>query len=40
VIHAGGTIDHFIDSTYNIPTRSEALKYAAYDALQNLSAHR
>jgi NAD(P) transhydrogenase len=39
VIHAGGTIDHFIDSTYNIPTRSEAFKYAAYDALQNLAAH-
>ena len=37
VIHSGGTIDYFIDSTYNVPTRSEALKYAAYDALQRLS---
>ena len=36
VIHAGGTIDQFINSTYNIPTRSEAFKYAAYDALQRL----
>lgn len=37
VIHSGGTIDYFIDSTYNVPTRSEAFKYAAYDALQRLS---
>jgi NAD(P) transhydrogenase len=36
VIHTGGTIDYFIDSTYNVPTRSEAFKYAAYDALQRL----
>lgn len=37
VIHAGETIDRFIDSTYNIPTRSEAFKYAAYDALGRLA---
>jgi NAD(P) transhydrogenase len=37
VIHAGGAIDHFIDSTFNIPTRSEAYKYAAYDGLQRLA---
>jgi NAD(P) transhydrogenase len=37
VIHTRGTIDYFIDSTYNVPTRSEAFKYAAYDALQRLS---
>lgn len=37
VIHNSGTIDYFIDSTYNVPTRSEAFKYAAYDALQRLS---
>ncbi len=37
VIHAGGTIDRFIDSTYNVPTRSEAFKYAAYDALGRLA---
>jgi NAD(P) transhydrogenase len=36
VIHAGKTIDQFIDSTFNIPTRSEAYKYAAYDGLQRL----
>jgi len=40
VIHAGQTIDQFIDSTFNIPTRSEAYKYAAYDGLQRLSGHR
>jgi NAD(P) transhydrogenase len=37
VIHNRGTIDYFIDTTYNVPTRSEAFKYAAYDALQRLS---
>lgn len=36
VIHTRGTIDYFIESTYNVPTRSEAFKYAAYDALQRL----
>jgi len=40
VIHAGQAIDQFIDSTFNIPTRSEAYKYAAYDGLQRLSHHR
>jgi NAD(P) transhydrogenase len=34
VIHQGGTIDNFIHSTYNVPTQSEAYKYAAYDGLQ------
>jgi NAD(P) transhydrogenase len=29
-------IDHFVQSTYNVPTLSEAYKYAAYDGLQNL----
>lgn len=37
VIHNSGTVDYFIDSTYNVPTRSEAFKYAAYDALQRLN---
>lgn len=37
VIHTRGTIDYFIDTTYNVPTRSEAFKYAAYDALQRLA---
>ena len=29
-------IDHFVQSTYNVPTLSEAYKYAAYDGLQRL----
>ena len=33
VIQFGGTIDHFIDSTYNVPTLTDAYKYAAYDGL-------
>jgi NAD(P) transhydrogenase len=37
VMHAGDPFDRFIDFTYNIPTRTEAYKYAAYDALQNLA---
>ncbi|MBI5158198.1 MAG: Si-specific NAD(P)(+) transhydrogenase [Acidimicrobiia bacterium] len=40
VIHAGETTDRFIDTTFNIPTRSEAYKYAAYDALRRLAAPR
>ncbi|HZA27537.1 MAG TPA: Si-specific NAD(P)(+) transhydrogenase [Actinomycetota bacterium] len=36
-IHAGGTIDQFIHTTFCTPTRSEAFKYAAYDGLQRLS---
>ena len=37
VIHAGGTIDRFIHTTFCAPTMSEAYKYAAYDGLQRLS---
>jgi NAD(P) transhydrogenase len=37
VIHDGGTIDRFIHSTYNIPSRTDAYKYAAYDGLQRLA---
>jgi NAD(P) transhydrogenase len=37
LIHREGTIDYFIDSTFNVPTRSEAFKYASYDALQRLN---
>ncbi len=40
VIHANETIDRFIDTTFNIPTRSEAYKYAAYDALRRMAAPR
>ena len=36
VIHFGGTIDHFIESTFNVPTMSEAYKYAAYDGLSKV----
>jgi NAD(P) transhydrogenase len=40
VMHANGTIDYFIHATFNVPTLSEAYKYAAYDGLQRLSGHR
>lgn len=40
VLHAGATIDYFIHSTFNVPTLSEAYKYAAYDGLQRLSRDR
>jgi len=36
-VHEGGVIDRFIHATFNIPTRSEAYKYAAYDGLQRLA---
>ena len=35
VMHFGGTIDYFINSTFNVPSLSEAYKYAAYDGLGN-----
>jgi NAD(P) transhydrogenase len=38
VLHHGGTIDYFIHSTPNVPTHTEAYKYAAYDGLQRLTA--
>ena len=38
VMHSGDPFDRFIDFTYNIPTRTEAYKYAAYDTLQNLAS--
>jgi NAD(P) transhydrogenase len=38
VLHNGGTIDEFIDTTFNFPTRADAYKYAAYDGLQRLQA--
>jgi NAD(P) transhydrogenase len=37
VVHEGGAIDHFINATFNVPTRSEQYKYAAYDGLQRLA---
>lgn len=36
LMHAGEPFDRFIDFTYNVPTRTEAYKYAAYDTLQAL----
>ena len=36
VLHRSGTIDEFIDTTFNFPTRADAYKYAAYDGLQRL----
>jgi hypothetical protein len=36
VLHRGATIDEFIDTTFNFPTRADAYKYAAYDGLQRL----
>jgi NAD(P) transhydrogenase len=38
VLHNGGTIDQFIDTTFNFPTRADAYKYAAYDGLERLEA--
>ena len=37
VMHEGAVIDRFIHATFNVPTRSEAYKYAAYDGLQRLA---
>jgi NAD(P) transhydrogenase len=39
-IHAGDKVERFILSTFNVPTRSEGFKYAAYDALQDISGRR
>jgi NAD(P) transhydrogenase len=36
MLHAGATVREFIDATFNFPTRADAYKYAAYDALQHL----
>jgi len=36
VMHAGGAIDRFINTTFNVPTYAEAFKYASYDGLQRL----
>jgi NAD(P) transhydrogenase len=33
VIHFDGTIEYFVNATFNVPTMSEAFKYAAYDGL-------
>ncbi|HEY6538948.1 MAG TPA: Si-specific NAD(P)(+) transhydrogenase, partial [Candidatus Dormibacteraeota bacterium] len=36
LLHRGGTVNEFIDTTFNFPTRADAFKYAAYDGLQRL----
>ncbi len=36
VIHFGGTVEYFIHTTFNVPTMSEAFKYAAYDGLRQV----
>jgi hypothetical protein len=38
MLRACATVRDFIDATYNVPTRADAYKYAAYDALQHLEA--
>lgn len=39
MLHARATVREFIDATFNVPTRADAYKYAAYDALTHLEAH-
>ena len=36
VLHFGGTIDYFIHATFDVPTMSDAYKYAAYACLQRM----
>jgi NAD(P) transhydrogenase len=38
MLHARATVREFIDATFNVPTRADAYKYAAYDALHHLEA--
>jgi NAD(P) transhydrogenase len=37
VLHFNGTIDYFIHATFDVPTMSDAYKYAAYDCLQRMA---
>ncbi len=37
VMHFGGTLDYFIHATFDVPTMSDAYKYAAYDCLQRMT---
>jgi hypothetical protein len=37
VIHHRGRIDYFVHATFNIPTWTDAYKYAAFDGLQRLA---
>ncbi len=38
LLHSSATVRDLIDTTFNFPTRADAYKYAAYDALQHLEA--
>ena len=40
VMHAGETIDRFINTTFAVPTRTDLSKYVAYEGLQRLAAAR
>ena len=40
VLHFGGTIDYFIHATFDVPTMSDAYKYAAYECLQRMAPSR
>jgi NAD(P) transhydrogenase len=37
VLHFEGTVDYFIHATFDVPTMSDAYKYAAYDCLQQMA---
>ena len=37
VMHYGGTVDYFVESTFNYPTLAEAYKIAALDAYNRMS---
>ena len=37
VLHFGGTVDYFIHATFDVPTMSDAYKYAAYACLQRMA---
>ena len=37
VLHFGGTLDYFIHATFDVPTMSDAYKYAAYNCLQRMA---
>jgi NAD(P) transhydrogenase len=37
VLHFAGTLDYFINATFDVPTMSDSYKYAAYDCLQRMA---
>ena len=39
VLAHNGTIDYFINATFNVPSEGEAFKYAAYDGLSRVENH-